>query len=103
MKKKIVYRYFRDDGGTTVSIDKPDCEYTEKYRLVAKKGMVLKKGDLIVPCVDVTDPVNHGWTEIEAPVDEIARRKVDTNEVVDENAATEADYIAALQEMGVEM
>ena len=79
MEKKIVYRYFRDDGGTTVSTDKPDCEYTEKYRLVAKKGMVLKKGDLIVPCVDVTDPVNHGWTEIEAPVDEIARRKAATN------------------------
>lgn len=41
-----LYRYIRDDGGVTVSPEKPDCDYTEKVRLVADVGkrLVLPDG-----------------------------------------------------------
>ena len=30
-----LYKYIRDDGGTTVSPVKPNIEYTEMFRLIA--------------------------------------------------------------------
>ena len=65
MKQITVYRYIREGGGVTVSPNKPNCEYTEMYRLIADEGMAIKKGDIIVPCADVTDPT--GWIEVDAP------------------------------------
>lgn len=62
MQIKPLYRYVRHDGGVTVSPNKPDCEYTEMYRLIADEGMILQKGDELTPCVD-TDSTE-GWEEI---------------------------------------
>ena len=103
MRKITLYRYKREGGGVTVSTVKPDCEYTELYRLVADEGKALQKGEIITSCIDVNATDTEGWTEVDAPEDEIVFGKVGNHEVVDENAATEADYIGALQELGVEV
>ena len=68
MKIIPLYRYVRADGGITVSPIKPDCEYTEKYRLVANEGKVLTNGEIIMSTVDVED--REGWVEIDEPKEE---------------------------------
>lgn len=65
MQKITLYRYERPEGGITVSPIKPECEYTELFRLVADEGMILRKGDVETSCVD-TDSLE-GWEELEAP------------------------------------
>lgn len=57
-----LYRYNRPDGGITTSPVKPDCDYTEKFRLVADEGMELVKGDIRTTCVDTDDA--DGWAEV---------------------------------------
>ncbi len=46
MQTIVLYRYIREDGGVTTSPIKPDCDYTEKVRLVADEGkrLVLPDG-----------------------------------------------------------
>jgi hypothetical protein len=60
-----LYKYIRKDGGTTVSPVEPDCEYAEMFRLIADKGKVLVKGDILTSCTDVDS--TEGWEEIDAP------------------------------------
>ena len=62
---KTLYRYQRDDGGTTVSPSKPDCEYTELLRLIADEGKALTNGSVTTSCIDVESA--EGWTEIDEP------------------------------------
>lgn len=57
-----LYRYNRPDGGVTTSPVKPDCDYTEKFRLVADEGMELVKGDIRTACIDTDDA--DGWEEV---------------------------------------
>ena len=59
-----LYKYIRDDGGTTVSPTKPNTEYTEMFRLIADEGKELMNGDVRTPCIDVEHI--EGWTEIDA-------------------------------------
>ena len=64
-----LYRYIRDDGGVTVSIDKPECEYTEEYRLIAdEEKMLTLDGKNLCGCVDVKSI--EGWYEVDVPKDE---------------------------------
>lgn len=66
MTTKTLYRFTREDGGTTVSPIKPDCEYTELVRLIADEGKVLTQDGEKLFCaidVDFTD----GWYEVDAP------------------------------------
>jgi hypothetical protein len=66
MQTITLYKYQRADGGTTISPVKPECEYTEMYRLVADEGKALTKDGVdLFPCVD-TDTVD-GWYEVDAP------------------------------------
>lgn len=60
-----LYKYIREDGGVTVSPNKPDCDYTEMYRLIADEGKVLTNGEIVTPCIDVES--TDGWVEIEEP------------------------------------
>ena len=69
MQTITLYKYERADGGTTVSPIKPECEYTEKYRLVADEGKLLTNGDVVTSCIDVESI--DGWYEIDAPIEEI--------------------------------
>lgn len=69
MEKKVLYRYEREGGGVTVSPKKPECEYTEQYRLIADEGkMVTLDGEDLRAVVDVADP--EGWYEVDAPAEE---------------------------------
>lgn len=63
-----LYKYERADGGVTVSPIKPDCEYTEMYRLVADEGKVLTNGEIVTSCTDVES--TDGWVEIDEPKEE---------------------------------
>ena len=59
---KNLYRYAREDGGTTISTEAPaDAEYTVTYRLIADDGMELVKGDIRISCIDTDD--KDRWTE----------------------------------------
>lgn len=60
-----LYKYERADGGTTVSPNRPDANFTKMYRLVADEGKALTNGDIITPCVDVES--TDGWNEIDEP------------------------------------
>lgn len=62
-----LYKYNRPNGGTTVSPIKPDCEYTEMYRLIADEGKALTNGETVTSCVDVDSA--DGWFEVDAPED----------------------------------
>jgi len=64
-----LYRYNRENGGTTVSPIKPNCEYTEMYRLIADEGKVLTTdGENFTSCTD-TDTLD-GWYEVDEPIEE---------------------------------
>jgi hypothetical protein len=62
-----LYRYERENGGVTVSPNKPNVEYTEMYRLVADDGKLLTlDGENTTSCADVESI--EGWYEIDAPI-----------------------------------
>lgn len=63
MEVRTLYKYDRGNGKITVSPNKPDCEYTEMYRLIADEGKILVNGNERTTCVD-THNID-GWEEIE--------------------------------------
>lgn len=63
-----LYRYNRPDGGVTTSPVKPNCEYTELFRLVADDGMALTDGANTVSCVDTSEPEK--WQEVSEVTEE---------------------------------
>ena len=65
MRVITLYRYKREDGGITVSPNKPECDYTEKCRLVADEEKVLTNGTIQCESIDVESA--DGWTEIDKP------------------------------------
>ena len=87
MQTITLYRYTRPDGGITTSPIEPDTPFALRYRLIADEGKALTDGTTVTECTDTDNP--DAWTEIDAPDDP--------------NAATEADYQAALEEMGVNL
>lgn len=68
MRTIMLYKYCREDGGITVSPQKPDSEYAELVRLIADENKLLTNGVIETPCIDV-DSVE-GWQEIDAPIEE---------------------------------
>ena len=66
MQTIVLYRYIREDGGVTTSPIKPDCDYTEKVRLVADEGkrLVLPDGTYAL-CADLETA--EGVTEEDDP------------------------------------
>lgn len=88
MQRITLYKTARENGGVTVSPLKPadGITYTEGVRLIADEGKALTKdGVNLTNCVDTETA--EGWAEVDA-VDE-------------EGAATEEDYINALEILGV--
>ena len=66
MEVRTLYRYEREDGGMDVSPNKPDCQYTELFRIIADEGhVVTEDGENLYYCVDVE--YIDGWYEIEEP------------------------------------
>ena len=69
MTYKTLYKFKRDNGGVTVSPNKPDVSYTLCYRLIAdeRKALTLDGTDLH-DVVD-TDSVD-GWYEVDKPIED---------------------------------
>jgi hypothetical protein len=64
-----LYKYIRENGGVTVSPNKPECEYTEKMRLIADEGkMLTKDGENLHRVIDVDS--SEGWYEVDAQEEE---------------------------------
>lgn len=62
MTKIPLYQYTREDGGITVSPEKPDKEYIPMVRLLADEGKILTNGKGIYSeCIDVD--TDYGWYE----------------------------------------
>lgn len=69
MQILTLYKYEREAGKITVSLDKPNAEYTEMMRLVADEGKALTQdGENLTSCVDVDTA--DGWYEVDAPIEE---------------------------------
>lgn len=65
MEIKTLYRYNREGGGVTVSTEKPDCPYTELFRIIADEGKAITidgKDLKFVVDVDSTE----GWYEVDS-------------------------------------
>ena len=88
MQTITLYRYTREDGGVTTSPVKPPdgTAYDLRYRLIADDGKAITDGTTVAACIDVSSPDE--WTEIDDPGED------------NPNEATDADYQAALVEMG---
>ena len=73
MITKPLYSY-KKDGYIIDSPNKPECEYTERYRLVADdKKLLTKNGtDLFsIIDIDITDYLN--WREVDMPQEMLDR------------------------------
>ena len=76
MQIKTLYRFKREDGGITVSPDKPDSDYTELFRIIADEGMAITKdGENLCSAID-TDSTE-GYYEV------VAVEEVQENENTD--------------------
>lgn len=88
------YKYKEGKNGYAVSPRKPDCEYTEAMRLIAEPGHALTKDGInYFYCIDVVTA--DGWLEIPGDWN-------DDGVFISADNATEADYLTALAELGVE-
>lgn len=77
MKITTLYKYNRTDNKTTVSPIKPDCEYTEMYRLIAEEGGAITDGFIICGCVDTED--TSSWRD--ATAEELMKYKEEMENV----------------------
>lgn len=69
MEIKTLYKYVREDGGTTVSPNKPEGEYTEEVRIIAGEGKaVTKDGNNLYSVID--DISTDGYYEVDMPKEE---------------------------------
>ena len=65
---KELYRYEREAGKVTHSLEKPECEHTIRFRLIADEGKELTKdGESFTACIDVDS--TEGWYEVDQPHD----------------------------------
>lgn len=65
MQIKNLYKFKRSDGGTSVSLEKPEKhECSILFRLIADEGKALTNDcKTFYPCIDVDS--TGGWSEVE--------------------------------------
>lgn len=69
MKTLYLYKYVRDDGGVSVSLNNPSPKpFKNMYRLVADEGKILYKGNTETYCVDIETNDYNNWSEKDAPL-----------------------------------
>ena len=69
MQIKELYRYLREDGGTNISLNKPECEYTTLFRIIADEGkFITKDGENFCFVIDTNE--KDVWYEVELPKEE---------------------------------
>jgi hypothetical protein len=92
MQIKTLYRITRENGGTTVTPNKPtDTLYTETYRLIADEGMVLTDGVNTYGCIDTDDASK--FTEIKDETN------VNGNENVSDGMISGDEFLAMVKEV----
>lgn len=63
MTIKTLYKFTRQDGGITISLNPPEQEYTTLLRLISDEGKMLTKDSINFSfCID-TDS-SEGWYEV---------------------------------------
>ena len=66
MQIKTIYRFIREDGGTTITTERPAANYTICYRIIADNGKALTlDGTVLHDVVDTDSTV--GWYEVNRP------------------------------------
>lgn len=68
MERKLLYKFKREDGGTTVSLKKPKESYKKMYRLIADEGKAITDGEKIVTVIDIDSYA--GWKNCDLPKEE---------------------------------
>ena len=66
MEIRTLYRYEREDGKITVSPEKPNTSYEEKYRVIADEGKLVTMNGIDTYSVIDTN-LQYGWYEVNAP------------------------------------
>ena len=88
MEIKTIYKYKREDGGTTVSPNKPEGEYSELFRVIAAEGKaVTQDGTTFYSVIDAES--TEGWQEVDAP--EYDEEAAATQDVMDSETQDGAD------------
>lgn len=82
MEIRTLYRYEREAGKVTVSTVKPDCDYTEMYRIVADNNKVVTLDNENFYSVIDTE-IKDGWIETTVP-EELNRQYTETGIPIDE-------------------
>ena len=79
MTVKELYCYEREVGKITISTEKPDCEYTLRYRLIADEGKeITNDGENFTTCIDVD--ITDGWYEITNSIPTLAPDEISPEE-----------------------
>ena len=84
----ITMKLYTGSGVSLSPVNAQGRKLSQYVRLVAEEGMAITNGVAVSTCADVPAAETGNWTDCEAPFEE---------------EATEADYIAALKEMGVKV
>lgn len=66
MKTQPLYRYTREDGGVSISPQKPEGEYTELVRIIADKDKAITKDGVNFYTV-IDDASVDGYYDVEKP------------------------------------
>lgn len=74
MEIRELYRYEREQGKVTVSTEKPNCEYTVVYRIIASENHLVTQDGINKYSVIDTD-TKDGWYEVEEPKEEVESNK----------------------------
>lgn len=63
MTIKTLYKFTRQDGGITISLNPPEQEYTTLLRLISDEGKMLTKDSINFSfCIDTSS--SKGWYEV---------------------------------------
>ena len=65
MRKVTLYRYKREDGGISISPNKPNTNFTTKLRLIADNGKHLSNDGGQRRCKVIDVESDEGWIEYE--------------------------------------
>ena len=73
---KELYCYEREVGKVTVSTEKPEGDYSLRFRLIADENKELTKdGENFTGCIDVDS--TEGWYEVDRPtINSIEKREL---------------------------
>lgn len=73
MTIKELYCYERETGKITVSTEKPESNYSLRYRLIAdEKKLLTNDGENFTPCIDVES--TEGYYEVDEVVQLLRKR-----------------------------